>query len=613
MTKVRDIAAFLGKTEAFNTTNKRLAFDSNQISTLTPTIATDIIGQYGVVVYNTVDSLPASPNDGDRAWVTGNNRFYIADSSWHNALLVNTPPTINILNYDSALNDSSSLTMTIQVTDSFENLDIISFGATISPSNITDSAVLTFSRDSSVIALAISDDSANEATSFTITFSANDQVNLATSVKSFTIDKGFILTATDVYVSSTLSSTATRVYVDSDVTDIFQDDDVINDNNGNDATVTNITMENLTYRGTESTSFTSTSSIIYSDADLSSTVSTGQIMAASNVVTSGNLGRDEAGYTRYGEVTGVTYSAGGPSSSAQVTNAATYLGAIKCPGSSSYPYVVGYAFSYSGTYFVTNGSTAQYYHLDPSTNTINTSYMWPSTAGYGTIYLVGTYSYLASGFENIGSGAFNARWYSGAISAQSTHYKRNTQTIGGTPGTTYNLTLQGNQTTYYTNGSAIDFSQATYNTTGGMWFVVSNPSYNSGTNTTTVPLQTYTVQTLSWTNGAQVRVRKNTGTVPSHTGPNYIYYMFIPMNTSVDWSKTVNAGITAGSSFRPYNVYGYTAANTAISYTHAGTSPGSGTLISNGGQIYTGNPTTRLTVDAGGTQFTSGERIYLKT
>ena len=146
-----------------------------------------------------------------------------------------------------------------------------------------------------------------------------------------------------------------------------------------------------------------------------------------------------------------------------------------------------------------------------------------------------------------------------------------------------------------------------------MWFVVSNPSYDSGTNTTTVPLQTYTVQTLSWSNGAQVRVRKNTSTVPSHTGPNYIYYMFIPMNTSVDWSKTVNAGITAGSSFRPYNVYGYTAANTAISYTHAGTSPGSGTLISNGGQIYTGNPTTRLTVDAGGTQFGSGERIYLKT
>jgi len=194
MTKVRDIAAFLGKTEAFNTTNKRLAFDSNQISTLTPTIATDIIGQYGVVVYDTVDSLPASPNDGDRAWVTGNNRFYIADSSWHNALLVNTPPTINILNYDSALNDSSSLTMTIQVTDSFENLDIISFGATISPSNITDSAVLTFSRDSSVIALAINPDSANSsATSFSITFSANDQINLATSIKSFTIDRGFVL------------------------------------------------------------------------------------------------------------------------------------------------------------------------------------------------------------------------------------------------------------------------------------------------------------------------------------------------------------------------------------------------------------------------------------
>jgi hypothetical protein len=610
MGKTRDIAAFLGKTEAFNTTNKRLAIDSNDISTLTPTIATDIINQYGVVVYSTVDSLPASPNDGDRAWVTGNNRFYIADSSWHNALLINTPPTINILNYDSALNDSSSLTMTIQVTDSFENLDIISFGATISPSNITDSAVLTFSRDSSVIALAISNDSANEATSFTITFSANDQVNLATSVKSFTIDKGFILTPTDVYVSSLLSSTTTAVYVDSDVTNIFQDADVINDNNGNDATITDITMENLTLRGTESTSFESTSSIIYSDADLSSTVSTGQIIAASNIVTSGNLGRDEAGYTRYGEVTNVTYSAGGPSSSSQVTNAATYLGPIKVLAAGvSYPYVSGYAFSYNGTFFSTNGSTAQYYHLNPSSNTINTSYLWPYSPGAGTVYLVGTYSYLASGFENIGSGAFDARWYSGAFTGASTHYKRNTQTIGSTPGTTYNFTVQGNQTSYYSNGSAISFD-STYQTTGGNWYVVSNPTYDSGTNTTTVPLQTYVPQTFQKNNGQSFSVRKNSSSVTTY---NWVYYMFIPLNTSTGWSNTVNAGVSAGSSFRPYNVYGYTAANTAITYTHGGTSPGSGTLISNGGQIYTGNPTTKLTVDAGGTQFTSGERIYLKT
>ena len=613
MTKVRDIANFLGKTEAFNSTNKTLAFDSGTVSVLTTNAANTIFNSNSVVVYDSVGLLPASPSDGDRAWVTSNNRFYVADSSWHNSLLVNVPPTINIANYDSVLTDSQSLTMTIQVTDSFENLDIISFGATLSPTNITDSAVLSFSRDSSVIAIAMSPDSANEATSFTITFSANDQVNLSTSVKSFTIDKGFILTATDVYVSSSLSSTTTAVYVDSDVTDIFEDADVIDDNANNDATITDITMEALTLRGTESTSFESTSSIIYSDADLSSSISAGHIISSSNVVTSGNLGRDQSGYTRYGEVTNVTYSAGGPSSSGQVTNAATYLGPIKVLAAGvSYPYVSGYAFSYSGSYFATNGSTAQYYHLDPSSNTINTSYLWPYSAGAGTVYLVGTYSYLASGFENIGSGAFNARWYSGSYTGSSTHYKRNTQTIGGTPGTTYNFTVQGNQTSYYTNGSAISFD-TTYQTTGGNWFVVSNPTYTSGTNTTTVPLQTYVPQTFQKNNGQSFSVRKNSGTVPGHTGPNYIYYMFVPLNTSAGWSNTVNAGVSAGSSFRPYNVYGYTAANTAITYTHGGTSPGSGTLISNGGQIYTGNPTTKLTVGSGGAAFTSGERIYLKT
>ena len=215
MTKVRDIAAFLGKTEAFNTTNKRLAFDSNEISTLTPTIASDIINQYATVVYNTVDSLPANPTDGSRAWVKANNRFYVADSSWHNTLLVNVPPTINITNYDSVLTDSQSLTMTIQVTDSFENLDIITFGATLSPSNITDSAVLSFSRDSSVIALAINPDSAtSNARSFSITFSANDQINLATSVKSFTIDRGYVLTL--ISQVDTVSG-GTIINIDSDV------------------------------------------------------------------------------------------------------------------------------------------------------------------------------------------------------------------------------------------------------------------------------------------------------------------------------------------------------------------------------------------------------------
>ena len=199
MTKVRDIAAFLGKTEAFNTTNKRLAFDSNQISTLTPTIATDIIGQYGVVVYSTVDSLPASPTDGDRAWVTGNNRFYIADSSWHNSLLVNAPPSIDISNYDSDLNDSQSLSMTIQVTDSFENLDIITYNAVISPSNILDSAVLSFSFDSSVVDMAMRPNTIDGVRNFQVTFTANDQVNISSTVKDFAVSPPF---STGTLVSS---------------------------------------------------------------------------------------------------------------------------------------------------------------------------------------------------------------------------------------------------------------------------------------------------------------------------------------------------------------------------------------------------------------------------
>ena len=199
MTKVRDIANFLGKTEAFNTTNKTLAFDSNDVTTLTPSVATDIISANGLVVYDSVGLLPASPNDGDRAWVTSNNRFYVADSSWHNSLLINNPPTINILNYDSDLNDSQSLSMTIQPTDSFENLDIITYNAVISPSNILDSAVLSFTFDSSVVDMAMRSNTIDGVRNFQVTFTANDQVNISTSVKDFTVSPSF---STGTLVSS---------------------------------------------------------------------------------------------------------------------------------------------------------------------------------------------------------------------------------------------------------------------------------------------------------------------------------------------------------------------------------------------------------------------------
>ena len=281
MTKVRDIAAFLGKTEALNPINKSLAFDSNSVTTLTPSIANDIITANGVVVYNTVDSLPASPNDGDRAWVTSNNRFYVADSSWHNSLLVNVPPTINIANYDSVLTDSQSLTMTIQVTDSHENLDIITFGATLSPPNITDSAVLTFSRDSSVIALAINPDSATStARSFSITFSANDQINLATSIKSFTIDRGFVLTLMSQVDNV---SGGTIINVDSDVAGgEFQltSGDVLSLENGSlDATVSSATFLDNTEQSRTSAGTTT-----------GYNAGTGKVRIPSGVIGSGYIG-----------------------------------------------------------------------------------------------------------------------------------------------------------------------------------------------------------------------------------------------------------------------------------------------------------------------------------
>jgi hypothetical protein len=88
------------------------------------------------------------------------------------------------------------------VTDSHENLDIITYNAVLSPANIADSAVETFSLDSSVLDLHMRSDTIDGSRNFQVTFTANDQVNLSTTVKDFTVSPPF---STGTLVSSVSS------------------------------------------------------------------------------------------------------------------------------------------------------------------------------------------------------------------------------------------------------------------------------------------------------------------------------------------------------------------------------------------------------------------------
>lgn len=161
--------------------------DSAEVSSLTASV--------GITYYNTLDSLPLSDlTAGDRGFVVENQRLYISNGSgWYNAALVNLSPSIDSIGgYVSALDSGDTLTMSIIASDSDDV--ITSFGATINPSNATDSGVTTFSRDSSVVSLAVG---AGSLENFDITFTANDTINTGTLTKSFTITRD-----TNTYITS---------------------------------------------------------------------------------------------------------------------------------------------------------------------------------------------------------------------------------------------------------------------------------------------------------------------------------------------------------------------------------------------------------------------------
>jgi len=177
MGRSRDIADFLGKTEANNTTNSLL---------------TSAADGAGVTVYSTVDDLPLSGNSaGDLAFVDDTDRFYIfTGAGWYSVSLVNATPVISsILDSDGGSTpftlstEGASTVITITATDS-DGIPL-----TFSSSADSDfSGLATLSQDSSVFTVTpFSEDSAT-TTSGTITFTASDGIQVATSAaQTFTL------------------------------------------------------------------------------------------------------------------------------------------------------------------------------------------------------------------------------------------------------------------------------------------------------------------------------------------------------------------------------------------------------------------------------------------
>jgi len=177
--------------------NKDIAKSIGQaVANDTITETGEISGGGGVTTYATTGDLPTSGNsEGDQAFVSGNNRLYIWNGSgWYNIALINTNPSIDSFTlsgggtYDGtslfSLDDAnlSNSVITIVATDP-EELPIIYSATADSDFN----GLATFSQDSSVFTVTpLSKDSAT-TTSGTITFTASDAVNIASSIRTFSL------------------------------------------------------------------------------------------------------------------------------------------------------------------------------------------------------------------------------------------------------------------------------------------------------------------------------------------------------------------------------------------------------------------------------------------
>jgi hypothetical protein len=140
----------------------------------------------GVTTYNTLAELPLADNTaGAQAFVAENNRLYIWNGSgWYNIALINTAPSITSGGDGSYVfaTDGTPIVITLQAQDPEEVPIAWSYAVTSGALGST----ATVSQADNVFTITPSTDP-NDTGGFSITFTASDGVNLATSVSAFTL------------------------------------------------------------------------------------------------------------------------------------------------------------------------------------------------------------------------------------------------------------------------------------------------------------------------------------------------------------------------------------------------------------------------------------------
>ena len=192
MTRIRDIARILGRSENTNTNNSEYIteapFDSAEVTTLVRSEAAPI------VKYDSIGALPTTGlTSGDRALVENSDsnsaRFYISNGyGWYNMALVNLSPSISLSPSGTITLSDAGATSTVTVTSSdSDNPDaIISYSIESDGNMVTTGTTVT--QDSSVFTFdPLTADSGGVAGSFTLTFKASDGIGFTTATKDFSL------------------------------------------------------------------------------------------------------------------------------------------------------------------------------------------------------------------------------------------------------------------------------------------------------------------------------------------------------------------------------------------------------------------------------------------
>ena len=190
MSRIRDIAAILGKTEADNTTNVRLTASNESLG-----LDSAQVQNVGLQKFTSIDSLPISNlTSGQQAWVESNNRMYISNGTgWYNIALINLSPRFDsdLDSAQSIVDSATPLILTNTASDSDNPAAIITYSGEASDSaqylvNITrDSSVWTFtplSADSVYSNVAAGDLDDSDGGDFTYTMKASDGINFASKI-----------------------------------------------------------------------------------------------------------------------------------------------------------------------------------------------------------------------------------------------------------------------------------------------------------------------------------------------------------------------------------------------------------------------------------------------